>query len=122
MIDIKILRNNPEIVRDSINKRNLKIDLDALIQRDSIRVAQQQELDLLRARRNELSSNMGKGKPDNTVIEEAKMLKEKIQTLELVFMETEEEYKLMLASLPNFLDPTAAIGPDDSGNVIENTV
>lgn len=122
MIDIKILRNNPEIVRDSIKKRNLKIDLDAIIQRDSIRVAQQQELDNLRARRNELSSNMGKGKPDNAVLEEAKMLKEKIQTLEWIFTETEEEYKLMLASLPNFLDPTAAIGPDDSGNVIEDTV
>ncbi len=60
MIDIKILRTNPGLIRDSITKRNLKIDLDTIIQVDASRVRQQQELDLLRARRNELSSQMGK--------------------------------------------------------------
>lgn len=122
MIDIKILRTNPDLVRDSIIKRNLKIDLDAIIARDLARVSAQQELDVLRARRNELSANMGKGKPEPALLQEAKTLKEKIQTLESSFAESEEEYKLMLASLPNFLDPTAAIGPDDSGNVVEKTV
>lgn len=42
--------------------------------------------------------------------------------LEETFSKTEEDYGLMLASLPNFLDPTAAVGPDDSGNVVEKTV
>ena len=65
---------------------------------------------------------MGKWKPDPALLIEAKELKEKIQILESTFSETEEEYKLMLASLPNFLDPTTAIGPDDSGNIIEKTV
>lgn len=122
MIDIKILRTNPDLVRDSITKRNLKIDLDAIIARDLARVSAQQELDTLRARRNELSATMGKGKPEPALLEEAKTLKEKIQILESNFAESEEEYKLMLASLPNFLDPTAVIGPDDSGNVVEKTV
>ena len=60
MIDIKILRNNPELVRDSMGKRNLKIDLDAVIALDAERLIQQQELDVFRARRNELSSQLGK--------------------------------------------------------------
>jgi seryl-tRNA synthetase len=122
MIDIKILRTNPELIRDSIVKRNLKIDLDSIIALDAQRMREQQDLDLLRTRRNEISSLMGKWKPELTILEEAKSLKEKIQSLETTFTETEEEYKLMLASLPNFLDPTAAIGPDDSGNVVEKTV
>ena len=122
MIDIKILRTNPDLVRDSIAKRNLKINLDDIIIRDSERLTLQQELDQLRTRRNDLSSLMGKWKPDPALLIEAKELKEKIQILESTFSETEEEYKLMLASLPNFLDPTTAIGPDDSGNIIEKTV
>lgn len=122
MIDIKILRNNPEIVRDSIKKRNLKIDLDVIIARDAERMILQQELDQLRMRRNDISSQMGKWKPEPEVLAEAKELKEKIAILESKYNETEEEYKLMLASLPNFLDPTAAIGLNDSGNVVELTV
>ncbi len=122
MIDIKILRSNPQLVRDSIAKRNLKIDLDAIIARDVERVELQQELDLLRMRRNDISSQMGSGKPESHIIIEARDIKEKIQTLEVTYNETENEYKLMLASLPNFLDPTAAIGPDESGNVIETRV
>jgi len=60
MIDIKILRTNPDLVRDSITKRNLKINLDDIIARDSERLTLQQELDQLRTRRNDLSSQMGK--------------------------------------------------------------
>ena len=60
MIDIKILRTNPDLVRDSIAKRNLKINLDDIIIRDSERLTLQQELDQLRTRRNDLSSLMGK--------------------------------------------------------------
>ena len=122
MIDIKILRTNPELVRDSIAKRNIKVDLDAIIARDAERVELQQELDQLRMRRNDISSQMGSGKPEPHILAEARELKEKIQNLEAIYNETEDEYRLMLASLPNFLDPTATIGPDESGNRIETTV
>lgn len=60
MIDIKILRQNPELVRDSIAKRHLTIDLDAIIARDAERIELQQELDRLRMRRNDISGQMGK--------------------------------------------------------------
>ncbi len=58
MIDIKILRTNPDLVRDSIQKRNLKINLDAIIARDAERMALSQDLDALRMRRNDISSQM----------------------------------------------------------------
>lgn len=122
MIDIKILRTHPDLIRESITKRNLSVDLEKIITADTERLTLSQELDLLRARRNELSGIMGKGKPDQAILDEARELKEKIQKIESILAETEQSYKLMLASLPNFLDPTAAIGPDESGNVVESTV
>jgi seryl-tRNA synthetase len=124
MIDIKILRSNPELIRDSIVKRNLKFDLDRLLAVDEERLAKQQELETLQAVRNKASKEI----PTITdaalkqeKIAEMKDVGDKIKDIEANLAETEEEYNLMLASLPNFLDATAAIGPDDSGNVVEST-
>ncbi len=124
MIDIKILRQNPESIRDSIAKRNLKFDLDRLIFLDEERLAKQQELETLQAVRNKTSKEIPTiqdATEKQTKIAEMKEVGDKIKDLEANLTETEEEYKLMLASLPNFLDPTTAIGPDDSGNVVEST-
>ena len=60
MIDIKILRTNPDIVRKALHDKVTKVDLDLVIDLDKKRVTLQQELDAMRARRNELSSPMGK--------------------------------------------------------------
>lgn len=124
MIDIKILRTNPELIRDSITKRNLKFDLDRLIAVDEERLAKQQEVETLQAVRNKVSKEIPTIKDateKQTKIAEMKEVGDKIKEMETNLAETEGEYKLMLASLPNFLDPTAAIGPDDSGNVVEST-
>jgi len=124
MIDIKILRTNPELIRDSIAKRNLKFDLDRLIAVDEERLAKQQEVETLQAVRNKVSKEIPTLKDateKQEKIAEMKEVGDKIKEMETNLAETEEEYKLMLASLPNFLDPTAAIGPDDSGNVVEST-
>jgi seryl-tRNA synthetase len=58
MIDIKILRTNPEILRESIAKRNLKIDLDEVIRLDTERLDIQQELETLQALRNKTSKEI----------------------------------------------------------------
>ena len=124
MIDIKILRTNPELIRDSITKRNLKFDLNRLLAVDEERLAKQQELETLQAIRNKVSKDISIIKDateKQTKIAEMKEVGDKIKEMETNLAETEGEYKLMLASLPNFLDPTAAIGPDDSGNVVEST-
>lgn len=60
MIDIKILRNNPEIVAKALHDKVIAVDLDRVIELDKKRIFLQQELDELRAKRNEISSKMGK--------------------------------------------------------------
>ena len=124
MIDIKILRSNPELVRDSIEKRNLKFDLDRLLFLDEERLAKKQEVEVLQAVRNKVSKEiptLSDATEKQTRIAEMKEVGEKIAEMEKDLETTKDEYELMFASLPNFLDPTAAIGPDDSGNVVEST-
>jgi seryl-tRNA synthetase len=58
MIDIKILRNNPELIRESITLRNLKIDLDALIALDAERLSKRQALEELQTLRNRVSKEI----------------------------------------------------------------
>jgi seryl-tRNA synthetase len=124
MIDIKILRTNPEILRESIAKRNLKIDLDEVIRLDTERLDIQQELETLQALRNKTSKEIPTitdPSEKQARIQEMKEVWEKIKEIEARLYTTKESYDLMLASLPNLLDPTAAIGPDESGNVVEST-
>ena len=125
MIDIKILRTNPSLVLESIQKRNLKIDLDALLRLDAERLAIQQELENLQAERNRVSKEIptiSDATKRQSKISEMKVVGDRIKNIETTLSETDEAYKLGLASLPNFLDPTTAIGADDSGNVVEKTV
>lgn len=58
MIDIKILRNNPELIRASIVARNLKTDLDALITLDAERLSKRQALEELQTLRNRVSKEI----------------------------------------------------------------
>jgi seryl-tRNA synthetase len=122
MLDIKILRKNPEIIRDSILKRNIKFDLDRLIEIDIDRASRQQELELLQTIRNKTSkeiSEMSEESERQKKITEMKEVGEKIKKIENNLNEWEEEYKLLLSNIPNFLDPTAAIGPNEDANIIE---
>ena len=124
MIDIKILREHPERIRESIERRNIKFDLEALLLLDRNRLSEQRELESLLSIRNTVSKqipNISDTSERSQKITEMKELGEKIKTIETNLSESEEAYKLGLASLPNFLDPSTAIGPDESGNRVEST-
>ncbi len=123
MIDIKILRSNPELVRDSIQKRNLKIDLDAFLALDSQRLSERQKLEELQQVRNRVSKEiptLSDASVKQQKISEMKQVGDQITALEARLAETTEAYESMLYSMPNFLDPTTAIGPDESGNTVES--
>ncbi len=58
MIDIKILRSNPDLIRDSIAKRNLKLDLDAFLSLDAERLSIRQKLEEFQQIRNRVSKEI----------------------------------------------------------------
>ncbi len=119
MIDIKILRNNPDIVAGALHNKGIKgVDLDRVIELDKERVRLGQELDTLRARRNELSSKMGNGKPEPALLEDAKTLKEQIQNDEKVFAEVEAEFLSLYKKIPNIPTEDTPVGLTEDENVV----
>ena len=131
MLDIKFVRENPELVKENIRKKfqDAKLPLvDEVIALDAKNRAAITEASELRAQRNQLSKQigilMGQAKKDPSKAEEAEKVKEEVrknaarlQELEQQEEEYKEEiYRIMLL-IPNIIDPSVPIGPDDSANV-----
>ena len=85
---------------------------------DSKRIQLGQELDTLRARRNEIANSMKSGKPDQTLIDEGKSLKEKIALLEKDFEEVENNFYMLFKKVPNIPTAETPIGHTEEENVV----
>ncbi len=126
MIDIKFLRENPEAVKENIRKKyqehKLKL-VDEVIDLDQKARAAKQEADDLRANRNKLSKQigqlMGQGKKDEAekIKAEVNAQAERLANLEEQEKEYNEEVTKRMMTIPNIIDPSVPIGPDDSANV-----
>ncbi len=126
MIDIKFLRENPDIVRENIKKKfqDAKLPLvDEVIELDAEKRATQQKADSLRASRNKLSKQIGAlmGQGKKAEAEEVKA-QVKAQSDELIAAEAKEKeldekiLKIMM-TIPNIIDASVPVGKDDSENV-----
>ena len=118
MLSLQFIRENPDIVRAAITNKSVKIDFDAFLVLDEKKKKLQQEVETLRANKNELSSAMGKGKPDPAVLEEAKKLKEDLQTLEKEYEILEAEHLTELKKIPNIPTDDTPIGHTEEENVV----
>lgn len=126
MLDIKFLRENPEIVKENMRKKfqDNKLSLvDEVIELDAKRRETQQEADNLRAEKNKLSKQIGafmaKGQKEEAekikqvVAQDAKRLEE----LSVLEKELDEKVIKIMMIIPNIIDPSVPIGKDDTENV-----
>jgi len=126
MIDIKLIRENPELVKENIKKK-FKIEKLALV--DQIREKDiewrnlKQKADKLRHERNNISKEINEAmkskdeKKKATLLKEAKEIPEKIKEIDEKTARLEEEIRLLMMSIPNMIDSSVPIGKDDSENV-----
>ena len=126
MLDIKFVRENPEIVKQNIRNKfqDRKLPLvDEVIALDKENREAKGEADELRANRNKISSQIGKmmreGKKDEAMALKAQVTKDSERLAELEAKETElsERIKKIMMTIPNIIDPSVPIGKDDSENV-----
>ena len=126
MIDIKFLRENPEVVKENIRKKfqEHKLPLvDEVIELDEQARKTQQEADEIRANRNKLSKQigmlMGQGKKEEAEEVKAQVSANAARLAELEVLEKElnEKVTKIMMIIPNIIDPSVPIGPDDSCNV-----
>ncbi len=118
MLSLQFIRENPDIVRAAIINKSTKIDFDAFLALDEKKKTMQQEVETLRAKRNELSASMVKGKPDPAILEQAKKLKEDLQNLEKNYEGLESEHLALLKKIPNIPTDDTPIGHTEEENVV----
>ncbi len=126
MLDIKFLRNNPDIVKQNIKNKfqDEKLPLvDEVIELDKRNREIKQEVEALRADKNKSSKQIGAMMAQKK-LEEAEELKKKvgeyagrIDSLSEEEKEVEEKIKKIMMTIPNIIDPSVPIGKDDSENV-----
>ncbi len=131
MLDIKFVRENPEAVKENIKKKfqDEKLPLvDEVIELDARARAAITEASELRAQRNSLSKEVGKlmgqAKKDPGKLAEAEEIKAKVKAqaerlaeLEAQEAELNEKVREIMLRIPQMIDPSVPIGPDDSHNV-----
>ena len=126
MLDLKFLRENPELVKENIKRKfqDAKLPLvDEVIALDKEKRSLQGEAESLRASRNDLSKQIG-AFMKNKEIEKANEIKaivsrnnERIAEIEPIVTELEGKIKNIMMVIPNIVDPSVPVGKDDSENV-----
>ena len=126
MLDIRFLRENPEVVKENIKKKfqDNKLPLvDEVIELDAKKRETQQEADALRADRNKLSKQigalMGQGKKEEAEAVKAQVAagSKRLEELSVLEKELDEKVTKIMMTIPNIIDPSVPIGKDDSENV-----
>ena len=126
MLDIKFLRENPDLVKENIKKKfqdNKLALVDEVIELDAQSRAIKSEADSLRANRNKVSKEIGmlmaQGKKDEAMAAKSKVTEYSDRLAECEKLEAEyaEKVTKIMMVIPNIIDPSVPIGKDDSENV-----
>ena len=123
MIDIKFLRENPDVVRASQKGRGEDVTIvDRVLVIDEIRRAALSEFETLRAEQNALSKSVGAAKGDEkaALLENAKSLADKVKAADAKRTQVETEANALVMQLSNLLDPEAPIGGEADFVTIEH--
>src|ERR1700722_18663327 len=120
MLDPKLVRESPDLVRAAIARKHLSVDLDAVLKVDATWRAQLQEVEQLRARQKAANGAMAalpKGSPEFVAkVQEMKAVAAQAKEREGILKETEEKFREAMLALPNL--PHASVpegaGPDDN--------
>jgi seryl-tRNA synthetase len=116
MLDIKYIRENKEAVKKNCELRNIKCDIDRLLELDEERRDYIQKIDELKNEKNLLNDEMKSAGDKKEIIEKGKNIKDKLEELAPKFEETEKAWKKLLLQIPNTSHPESPIGKDDSEN------
>ncbi len=119
MLSLQFIRENPDLVRDALEKRHDSAPIDEILSLDKQRRNLLAEVEALRARRNEVSKEIGKtGEKPPQLIEEMRHIGEQIKTLDEQVKSTDERLNDLLLRVPNIPHPSVPEGMGESENRI----
>ena len=120
MLDIKILRQNPEIIKDALKKRNNDLDIDPAVELDKKRREILVDVERKKASQNEISKKIPQmkknGENTDEIFKEMKELSNNIKELDEQVRRIDEELRDFMLRIPNIPNESCPIGADDSEN------
>lgn len=125
MLDLKIIRDQPDLIRSALVALNATAPLDEILELDESRRQVVTEVESLKAKRNEGSKEVSRTKDAerrNQLIEEMRALGDEIAIRDERVRAMDEELHELLLLMPNMPLPEVPVGPDESGNVVTKTV
>ncbi|MDB5188640.1 MAG: serS [Candidatus Nomurabacteria bacterium] len=124
MLDIKFIKENPDIIKEAVEKKNLSFNVDELLALEEKRREALALFESLRTEQNTLSDKIPQAadaEERTAMIEALKPLKEKVQEAEENVRVIMKEWQVLMLQVPNIPDMSAPIGPDESANVVQKT-
>jgi seryl-tRNA synthetase len=120
MLDIKLVRMEPQKVLEGMAKRNAKVPLDEFLKLDEERRKRLVEVEQLKSKRNTVSKEVGRlksqGQDATALIKEMQEEGDRIQKIDLEVREIEEKLQEILLVIPNIPHESVPVGPDETGN------
>ncbi|HEU5004881.1 MAG TPA: serine--tRNA ligase [Candidatus Saccharimonadales bacterium] len=117
MLDIRFIRENPELVAEKSKQKGYDVDVRKLLSVDESRRKLTSEVETVRAERNELAGKLKSGKPSDEDIKRGKELKEKLAQLEDQLGPVNEEFLKLLKMVPNMPADDVPVGASEDENV-----
>src|SRR5437899_2230475 len=103
MIDLRLLRENPDLFREACRKKRIPADIDAVVGADARIRELKVEVENLRSQRNQVSKSIGRkqGTEREAALEEARVLREQLEAKEPELKELEDRLAYLLLTIPN---------------------
>ena len=119
MLDIRFIRENPDLVKDGARKKRIPVDIECLLEVDDERRRILQESETLRAEKNRVSQEISalKGPEKAEAISRMKRVSEQVKALEERLETVQEEFTTLMLRVPNPPDDDVPEGADDTENV-----
>ena len=121
MLDMKVIRENTDLIKESLKNRNSDYDVELLLEIDEKRRELLQESEILKKEKNEQSGLIGKYKREgidaSEILEKMGEVSEKIKEIDQKISEIEEEQNYLLLTLPNKLHETTPVGASEDDNI-----
>lgn len=118
MIDMKVIRESPELVQKALKQRGIAFDLDPLVKLDKQHRNLLQQFEELRAKHNQMSKQIGKGGGDKQqLIAQMRQIGDEIPSLQQEVNQTKSKLEVLLLELPNILHPSVPLGKDETSNI-----
>lgn len=113
MLDIRFIRENATHVQESAARKGYSVDIDKLLQLDDARRQLQQQVDVLRTKRNEIATSMKGGRPEQSLVDEGKQLKIELAERERYLASADDEFSDLLKKVPNIIFDDVPLGGEE---------